>query len=350
MISIVKGNILESKAEALINTVNTQGVMGKGIALQFKKAFPEMFGEYENECKAGRIIIGKMHVWRNDGMFDPKYVINFPTKNDWKHKSKLEYITKGLVDLVRVITDLGITSLAVPPLGCGNGGLDWKVVKPLIIEALRPFGNVHVELYEPSGAPRELSGALNKKVRMTLSRALVLKLFKQYCILGYELTLLEVQKLCYFLQEFGEPLRLRFVKHAYGPYADNVRHVLIDFEGTYTQGFVDGSDNRPDNTIKILPRAVTESEAFIEANKLDISESLRRLSLVERFIEGYETPFGMELLSTVHWVIKHEHMDITQKEEIIGTVHSWNPRKAKLLKPEFINKAITRVAEFCNAD
>jgi O-acetyl-ADP-ribose deacetylase (regulator of RNase III) len=92
MVSMAHGNILDSRAEALVNTVNTQGVMGKGIVLQFRKAFPEMFAEYESQCKAGRVVIGKMHVWRNTGLFDPKYVINFPTKSDWKHKSRLEYI------------------------------------------------------------------------------------------------------------------------------------------------------------------------------------------------------------------------------------------------------------------
>jgi predicted aspartyl protease len=185
---------------------------------------------------------------------------------------------------------------------------------------------------------------------MTLARALVLKLFNQYCVLGYGLTLCEVQKLCYFLQEFGEPLRLRFVKHAYGPYADNVRHVLIDFEGRYTRGFVDGSDNTPDNTITLLPRAIEEADAFIEANKSAIRKSLDRLALVEKSIEGYETPFGMELLSKVHWVINHDKIDINRREEIIRAAREWNPRKAKLLKPWYIDKAIKRIASFGNAD
>lgn len=347
MLSLINGNILESRAEAVINTVNTKGVMGKGIALQFKKAYPEMFEEYQKASKSGAVVIGKMHVWRNNAMFGPKYIINFPTKDDWKQPSRIEYIEQGLVDLIRVIKESGISSIAIPPLGCGNGGLDWNAVKPLIISALKDFSSLNVELYEPAGAPEILIKASGKAKKMTLTRALVLRLFHQYCVLGYELTLLEVQKLCFFLQEFGEPLRLRFVKHLYGPYADNMRHVLIDFEGVYTQGFVDGSNNRPDKTINLLPQALSESEAFLTANKSEISEALNRLSLVEKLIEGYETPFGMELLATVFWVIKHE--GVKQREEIIKAVHAWNPRKAQLMKPEFIDKAVNRIAEFQSA-
>jgi O-acetyl-ADP-ribose deacetylase (regulator of RNase III) len=347
MLSLKNGNILESRAEAVINTVNTKGIMGKGIALQFKKAYPEMFEEYRKASKAGMIVIGKMHVWHSAAILGPKYIINFPTKDDWKHPSRLEYIEQGLVDLVQIIKESEISSIAIPPLGCGNGGLGWNVVKPLIINAMKDFNSLDVELYEPAGAPEVLVKTPGKTKKMTFSRALVLKLFHRYCVLGYDLTLLEAQKLCFFLQEFGEPLRLRYKKHIYGPYADNMRHVLIDFEGIYTQGFVDGLNNKPDKTISLLPQALTESEAFLVANKSEMNEGLNRLSLVEKLIEGYETPFGMELLSTVFWIVKHE--GVKQREEIINAVHAWNPRKAQLMRPEFIDKAINRIAEFQSA-
>lgn len=349
MIAIVSGNIIEAKTEAIVNTVNTLGVMGKGIALQFKQAYPEMFKEYQLACKNGQVMIGKMHVWKSGSMFGPKYIINFPTKEDWRRPSKIEYIEKGLTDLVRNINDLNIGSIAIPPLGCGNGGLNWKEVKPLIIQTLKPLEHVHVELYEPTGAPETIIRTKTDDKKMTAARALVLRLFRQYCVLGYELTLLEVQKLCFFLQEFGEPLKLRFTKHTYGPYADNVRHVLINFEGIYTQGFVDGSNNTPENTIRLLPRAIDESESFINEKKSEIGESLQRLYAVEKFIEGYETPFGMELLSSVWWIAVHEKIPTTDPEKIIQALHNWNPRKAKIMKPEFIMKAIRRVAGFQHA-
>jgi len=346
MIKYIKGNILESQAEAVINTVNTKGVMGKGIALQFKKSYPDMFTNYEHACKSGEVIIGKMHIWQNSTMFGPKYIINFPTKNDWKYPSKLEYIKLGLVDLAKMIKEYGIKSVAIPPLGCGNGGLDWNVVKPLVVEALKEFEELSFELFEPSGTPEKLIKPKAKTKHMTLTRALLLKLIKRYCILGYELTLLEVQKLAFFLQEFGEPMKLRYAKHIYGPYADNLRHVLIDFEGIYTQGFIDGSKNNPSCVIKILPNAITESEEYLDTHKESISDSLQRLAKVESLIEGYETPFGMELLSTVYWLIKNENKNPKNIEEIVQSVQSWNPRKARIMKPAFINKAVSRITEF----
>jgi O-acetyl-ADP-ribose deacetylase (regulator of RNase III) len=348
MININKGNILESKAVALINTVNTKGVMGKGIALQFKQSFPEMFKEYEHECEKGNIVIGKMHVWKNDAMFGPAYIINFPTKNDWKQPSKLDYIIDGLIDLVKVIKENNIASVAIPPLGCGNGGLDWGIVKEKIIDALKNIPDVRIELYEPNE-----DFILKPKievVEMTPSRALVLQIFKQYCVLGYELTLLEVHKLCYFLQEFGEPLRLRFQKDVYGPYADNIRHVLIKFEGTYTQGFRDGTFNKPDQKIRLLPRAIKESDEYIELRKLEMSDSLNRLAKVRKLIEGFESPFGLELLSTVYWIIKHDNVDIENTDDVVKAVHSWNSRKKKIMNPEHIKIALKRISEFYNKD
>jgi len=345
LISIKSGNILESKADAIVNTVNTKGVMGKGIALQFKEVFPMMFVDYKKACRSGIVMIGKMYVWHNNAIFGPKYIINFPTKNDWKNPSRMEYIEKGLVDLEKTIVELGISSIAIPPLGCGNGGLDWNIVKSKIIHSLSKFNNLNIEIYEPSGAPEIISKAPGKTIKMTFSRAIILKLFKRYCILGYELTLLEVQKLCFFLQEFGEPLHLKYEKGEYGPYADQIRHVLNIFEGYYTQGFRDGSRNKPDTIINLLPNAIVESENFIK-NSFDSHQSLNRLQKVQEFIEGFETPFGMELLSTVFWVIKNNHIDINDRPAIINAVLSWNSRKAKIMKPLFVNKAIDRIEKF----
>lgn len=152
VIHSVKGNLLEDSSEAYVNTVNTVGVMGKGIAFQFKQAFPDVFKQYEKDCRKGLVKIGKMHVVEVQGLATPKYVINFPTKEHWRHPSKIEYIEKGLIDLVKIVQELQIESIALPPLGCGNGGLNWYEVRPLIIEAFQPL-NIKVHLYEPAGAP-----------------------------------------------------------------------------------------------------------------------------------------------------------------------------------------------------
>jgi O-acetyl-ADP-ribose deacetylase (regulator of RNase III) len=145
-----QGNLLTAQVDALVNPVNTVGVMGKGLALQFKNAFPENFTSYERACKAGEIVIGRMHIVRR--LASPRFIINFPTKKNWRQPSKVEYVRDGLRDLVAQIRALGITSIAVPSLGCGNGGLDWSDVKPLIVDALADLPDVRVILFEPAEA------------------------------------------------------------------------------------------------------------------------------------------------------------------------------------------------------
>ena len=152
MIRESTGNLLMAPAQALVNAVNTVGVMGKGLALQFKKAYPAMFREYQAAAKAGELTPGRVQVWASDRLEGPRYVVNFPTKRDWRTPSKLEYVDTGLDDLARVIVELGITTIALPALGCGNGGLDWQVVRELIVKKLEGL-DVEVLLFAPADAP-----------------------------------------------------------------------------------------------------------------------------------------------------------------------------------------------------
>lgn len=152
MITIGHGNLLHADVDALVNTVNTVGVMGKGIALQFKRAYPSMFSEYEAAAKRHEIRLGKMHVWETVQM-NPRYIINFPTKSHWRAGSNLRDVEAGLHDLILVVRELGIISIAVPPLGCGNGGLRWDDVEPLIRSAFAAVPDVHLVLYPPAGTP-----------------------------------------------------------------------------------------------------------------------------------------------------------------------------------------------------
>lgn len=152
-IKATQGDLLKDDAEALVNTVNCVGVMGKGIALQFKNRWPSNFRAYEAACKAKAVRPGKMFVHGNGGLVRPRYIINFPTKDHWRGRSELRFVEEGLVDLVAQIRRLGIRSVAVPPLGCGNGGLDWAQVRPLIEAAFAPLDDVEVRLFEPSGGP-----------------------------------------------------------------------------------------------------------------------------------------------------------------------------------------------------
>jgi O-acetyl-ADP-ribose deacetylase (regulator of RNase III) len=219
MIEYKQGNLLEEHTEALVNTVNCVGVMGKGIALQFKQAFPENFKQYKKACDAGVVQPGQMFTTSTGKLF-PKYIINFPTKRHWKGKSKIKDIESGLTALVKEIEKLGIKSLAIPPLGCGNGGLNWAQVKPMISNAfakLPDIPDIKVVIFEPGGAPvADKIKVATKKPNMTLARALFIRLLEIYEIPGYRLTKIEIQKLAYFLQESGESLKLNYVKHQFG--------------------------------------------------------------------------------------------------------------------------------------
>jgi O-acetyl-ADP-ribose deacetylase (regulator of RNase III) len=343
MIQFVTGNLLDAKVDALVNTVNTTGVMGKGLALQFKKAFPANAKAYEAAAKAGEVDVGKMFVFEAGGIVLPRYIVNFPTKKHWRSPSRLEYIEQGLVDLVAFVRDRKVRSLAIPPLGAGLGGLAWRDVRPLIERALTDLADVDVLVFEPNGAPAaEAMRNETVKPKMTPGRAAVLALMNRYLVPGYDyrLSLLEVQKLAYFLQVAGEPLRLAYQPHRYGPYADNLRHVLNHIEGHYVRGFGDGK-NQPETPLQLIGNAAAEAEAFLA----ECWESQKRLTEVAALIEGYETPFGMELLSTVHWAATHDADAAASAEGAVRYVHAWTNRKATTMKPEQIRATWTHLKE-----
>ena len=343
MIEYKVGNLLEADVEALVNTVNTVGVMGKGIALQFKQAYPQVFKEYEKACRNDEVKTGEMFIVPVQSMFNPKYVINFPTKQHWKGKSKIEFIDTGLKALIADIKRLNIQSIAIPPLGCGNGGLEWGEIRPKIDLAFATLPDVRVLVFSPTGAPKpEQMKIGTAKPHLTTARALFIALMENYAIPGYKLTLLEIQKLAYFLQEVGEPLNLKFEKKYYGPYAENLNHVLIRLEGHYTRGY---GDRTKDAEIFLLPNAAKEAISFLTENK----ESKERLNQVSEIIRGYETPYGMELLSTVHWVMAKDPSLTTNCEMVIKKVHEWSSYKKKTFRENHILKAwehLNRVGMF----
>lgn len=339
MLEFKQGNLLKEQAEALVNTVNCVGVMGKGIALQFKQAYPENFRQYEKACRAKEVQPGQMFTVSTGCLLNPKYIINFPTKRHWKNKSKIEDIKSGLIALVEEVQRLGITSIAIPPLGCGNGGLNWQEVKPLMESTFAQLSNVQVIIFEPSGVPvAEAMQVATQKPNMTRGRALIIQLIEVYGIPGYELTKLEIQKLAYFLQETGEILKLPYQKHLYGPYADNLNHVLKHIEGHYIRGYGDGTGRA---AIYILPEGRKAAEAFLATDL----EAQARLERVSKLIYGFETPYGMELLATVHWVATKHPNPAKDSEEAIALVYEWSDRKHQLFKPEHIRKAWQRLSQ-----
>jgi O-acetyl-ADP-ribose deacetylase (regulator of RNase III) len=279
-----------------------------------------------------------MFIFDNGRLLNPRYVINFPTKRHWRGKSRIVDIRSGLKALIDDVRRLGVRSIAVPPLGCGLGGLDWREVRPMIEGAFSQLTDVKVLLFEPVGTPEAKAMPVGTaRPRMTPARALFIRLMDAYAALDYSRTLLEVQKLAYFLQEAGEPLRLNYEAGHYGPYAANLNKVLELMEGHFVRGY--GDSQRPQADIELLPGAVEEATAFLA----DKSESLARLERVAELIEGFETPYGMELLATVHWVAhRGGPKSDTRASDVaaaIEQVHAWNPRKQQVFKPEHIRRA-----------
>jgi len=324
MIEFTTGDILTADTEALVNTVNCVGVMGRGIALQFKNKFPDNFKAYETACKKQEVMPGRMFVFNTGELTFPRYIINFPTKRHWKGKSLIEDIESGLEDLARVISERNIQSIAVPPLGSGLGGLDWQKISVRIKNALQEC-NAHILVYEPSGAPQnDVMSHAKKKPEMTAGRAALVGLMDRYLkgLLDPFMTLLEVHKLMYFLQESGEPLRLSYTKAIYGPYATNLRHVLNAIEGYYISGYADGGD-KPDKQLELVPGALKEAEKYLQ----NYPETRKRFDRLSDLVDGFESSFCLELLSTVHWVIQKENA--RTYKDILNLIYNWDERKKK---------------------
>ena len=338
MIETTEGNLLNAPVEALVNTVNTVGIMGKGIALQFKQAYPQMFRAYENACKAGDVQLGKVHVFDMGGLVGgPRWIINFPTKGHWRAGSRKADIQTGLQDLVGTIKRLNIRSIAVPPLGCGHGGLDWAEVRPMIESALGDLPEVRVLVFAPGATPAAANMPnRTERPKMTIGQAALIALMDRYLkgLLDPFVSLLEIHKLMYFLQVAGQPLRLQYEAKDFGPYAKNLRQVLIRLESHYTQGYGDGKDS-PTKAIELLPGAVDEAQAFLQED----ATIRQRMERVTDLIEGYEDPVGLELLSSVHWVMCHNPEAMLSPEAAASAVQEWNARKRRTLKPEQLTKA-----------
>lgn len=326
MIEYKTGDILTEDAEAIINTVNCVGVMGRGISLQFKKAFPENFRAYAAACKREEVQPGRMFVFdTGSGLASPRYIINFPTKRHWRGKSRMEDIDAGLDALVGEIRKRGICSIAIPPLGSGLGGLEWSKVKQRIERTLSDLDDVRIIIFEPRGAPAAEKMVRNREVpRMTPGRAVLVELMRCYLggLLDPFVTLLEVHKLMYFMQEAGEPLRLKYNKAPYGPYAENLHHVMNAIEGHMISGYADGGD-APDKPLQLVPHATKDAMAFLDSHP----ETRKRFDRVTNLVAGFESPSGLELLATVHWVIKHGNAD--SPDAVIRHIRTWSDRKQR---------------------
>jgi len=341
MIHYLTGNILDSPAEALVNTVNTVGVMGKGIALQFKNRFPANFKAYKEACNNKSLKIGQLLVTEEETLLHgKKTIINFPTKTNWRLPSEYSYITKGLQALVTEIRNRNIKSIAIPPLGAGNGGLDWSKVKPIIVSALQDL-DCNVYLYEPNEAIKEV--LKKERVKLTPARAMMLAILYEMVKNGEFVSEFAAEKVAYFLQRFGaeEAFKLEFKPYFYGPYSGKVRHVLFYLNGSYIMGY-SSKDKKPFDELNLIMDAEPEVLAY-----LDLPENTTYKKIVvktKNFLSGFYSPHGLELLSTVDFIKQDKNAH--QTDDILKEMESWSGRKRTLFANRiFIEKALKNIKQ-----
>lgn len=337
-----KGNLLETDAQAIVNTVNTVGIMGKGIALQFKERFPMNFKIYADLCKKGQVQIGKMLVVKENSLHGEKIIINFPTKTEWYKKSQYYYVEEGLKDLVKVIDEYEIKSIAIPPLGCGNGGLQWEKVRLLLEKYLNDL-DVDVTVYEPNDAVKEIlqNEAVRKEYGLTDARAMLLYALFQYERLGEVATVFAANKLAYFLQKSGEPLRLQFVPYVYGPYAQAVEKVLYALNGKYLKG-MEQMSVKPFEPLKLNYDRFPEVSSYVERNLNQ--EQKGRLKNLFKVIEGFESSLSLEILASTHY-LKSSDPGMTE-DQLFSKIQDWNQRKRNIIKKEYINIALNHLQNY----
>ena len=352
MIKLTQGNLLEAEVEALVNTVNTVGVMGKGIALMFKERFPVNMEAYANACKAKQVRTGQMFVTETGELIGPRWIINFPTKQHWRAKSRIEWIIGGLADLRRFIVENKVQSIAIPPLGTGNGGLNWSEVKPHIEQALADLDGVDIIVFEPTAKYQNLAKPKGIE-KLTPARAMIAELVRRYWVLGMECSLMEIQKLAWFLERaiiaegLDNPLDLRFKANNYGPYADRLRHLLDGLDGSYLRSDKRISDCDPLDVIWFNDNKRDKVALYLKTEAKNYLPALERTA---NLIDGFESPFGMELLSTVDWLIARERIAPEPEALLEGikrwpTGDNWAERKARLFDMPKLELALNRLKQ-----
>lgn len=357
MLNFTTGNLLDARAQALVNTVNTVGVMGKGIALMFKERFDDNYRQYAAACKAHKVHIGHMFITQPAELDGPRWIVNFPTKQHWRSPSKLEWVIDGLQDLRKFLIDNKVKSIAIPPLGAGNGGLDWDAVKPEIERALSDLTDIEITVFEPTKQYQNVAKRTGVE-KLTPARALIAELVRRYWVLGMECSLMEIQKLAWFLERSIErlmpgdnPLDLQFEANRYGPYANRLDKLIDKLDGSYLHcnKRIADADKLDviwfDDDRKDLVQAFLQSEAKAYLPALEETAAL---------IDGFESPFGMELLATVDWLLTNEHVRPTVSAVREGLL-AWPvpgaaQRKAKLFHDEAIGIALERLTQASTAN
>lgn len=320
MIRFSTGNLFDAHVDAIVNTVNLVGVMGKGVALQFKERFKNNFQVYKQACDDRTIGIGNSLVVEEMWQGRSVWVINFPTKVHWRNPSEYMYIERGLENLIDIIHKYAIKSIAIPPLGVGNGGLDWYRVKDLIVSKLSSL-DCDIVVFEPG---HEAISA-EKKVTLTQARALLVYMLDRVQREGNEATAFSAVKSVYFLQKFGAEkiFNMKFEKYIYGPYCDQVRHVLHAIDGGYIRGFADMT-KKPFEPFDVISEKMSEVKYKVESDIL-LNDIVTRTC---QFLDGFWDDFSLELMSSVDYLISVR--PDASVDEVYDLLGAWNERKKKL--------------------
>ncbi len=339
MIIYKTGNLFESEAEAIVNTVNTVGVMGKGIALQFKNAFPNNFKVYQKACKNNELKVGQLLITQEETLLNGrKIIINFPTKTDWRLPSEYKYIEDGLMELAAAINKNNIKSIAIPPLGAGNGGLEWIKVKQLIEQYLSDI-DCDIQIYEPTNSIKE--SLKKERVKLTPARAMLLSVLFDLVRNGEFASEFAAEKIAYFLQRFGaqNTFKLEFKPYFYGPYSGKVKHVLYYLNGSYITGY-NSKDKRPFEELGIIIEAEKDVENYLgQAQNIVYKEITDK---TKNFLKGFYSQFGLELLSSIDYLINQKNDDSI--EGITKELNAWSNRKKTLFaNPKFVEIAINNL-------
>ena len=327
-VAILVGDIFDSRAQTLTNTINTVGVMGKGIALGFRQRFPDMYDDYVRRCRKGEVRLGEPYLFQ--GLLDP-WILNFPTKEHWRSPSRLDAIHSGLEYLANHYRQWGIESLAVPSLGCGEGGLEWRIVGPTLLSGLEEL-DIPVTLYAPFGTPPEQLESdflrLNRDVP-TQSRVTAAEVALAVIVEGitsrrhhYPIGRTSFEKICYFATRAGIPTGLEFERRPYGPFSPGSKRLKARL---INNGII--HESQQGRMFVMAPGPTLTDATRVFRSEIEAWEPLVD-KVVDLFLRLPGTR-AAELVATVDYVAdllahKHHHRGgTTTEEEVVEYVRRW---------------------------
>ena len=346
LVKLAKGNVLRSQAQTIVNTVNCVGIMGRGVALAFKRKYPEMYSDYVARCDRGEVEVGKPYAYKAEDHI----VVNFPTKQHWRSVSRLSDIEAGLRHLRAHLDEWGITSIALPPLGCGNGQLDWSMISPTLHKHLRRFG-IPVELYVPHEVPlndaqlsliddaQAFTTPPHKVPDSSIALVAILASLEEEGIYHWPVGRLMLQKIAYFATAGGLPTGLEFQAASYGPLAPGLKRELARLQDN---GLV-----REERRGQMFEVTVGPTFAAARAQAQDFLIQCREvIERVSNLIARFDTRQA-EVAATVHYTasaLKNRLNRTPFAKEVFETVEQWTIKRKSPFRHDDINQAIVSLA------